>query len=141
QRPRTSDAITRTATRRPQLPGHRQRSEVADPALHTGMDGPQRLGPGRDPDRAVRLDDGPAPVPDEPGAGEELHPVHGPAGDPAEGSDTGADATDVPAFGAAAGAGHDHARDGGRHGPDDGHGIDPVHDGRGPRDLAADDAA
>ena len=60
---------------RPPLPGSRRRREAARPAALPGVDGPQRLGPGRHPHRGVRLDDRPAPLPPQPGPGPPLRQV------------------------------------------------------------------
>ena len=54
--------------RRPPLPGPGRRRQAAGAAALPGVDRPQRLRPGRDPDRDVRVHGRPAALPAQPGA-------------------------------------------------------------------------
>ncbi|CAA9470746.1 MAG: FIG01122338: hypothetical protein, partial [uncultured Solirubrobacteraceae bacterium] len=67
----------------PQLPGARDRGARADHALLPRMDRPQRLGPGHHVDRALRLDDRDARVPDQQAAAQGPHRAAGSARHPA----------------------------------------------------------
>ena len=119
---------------RPPLPGPGRRREAARSAALPRVDRPQRLRPGRHPDRAVRMDDGPAPLPCQPHPGPELRQVPGADRDPALPAVRGARRDHVLALRPTAAGGSHPGRHAGR---DDPHGDRPgnrLHDARRPAD-------
>src|SRR5215475_15911444 len=99
---RRTDAA-RAQPGRPALPAAGGRGQAVRPAELPGVDRPQRVRPRCDAHRDVRAHGRPARLPAEPGAGEELPGLPGPAGHPADPAQLGPGRRHVLAVGATAG--------------------------------------
>ncbi len=107
----STDGDRRTQPRRSAVPGPRRRRQADGDGALPGVDRPQRVRPGRDADRDVRVHDRPAALPAQPRAGPAVRQVPRADRDPAVPADRGAHRADV----LAVGAGDLDARDPARH--------------------------